>query len=118
MVSRCVGAASATTQYNLNGSRIEQSGVRKSLRRCRRCEHERKQCFLRRVCRWGEYASKSSGGTTWAVFSDERLKNIKGRFKPGLSALLQLQPLRYQYKPDNALGLPGESEEVGFSAQA
>lgn len=63
-------------------------------------------------------ASKSAGGTSWAVFSDERLKNIKGPFTRGLNTLLRLQPIRYQYKPDNTLGLPGESEEVGFSAQA
>ncbi|PYS57935.1 MAG: hypothetical protein DMF74_24845, partial [Acidobacteria bacterium] len=47
-----------------------------------------------------------------------RLKNIKGRFTPGLKALLKLQPIRFQYKPDNPLGLPGGGEEVGFSAQA
>jgi trimeric autotransporter adhesin len=63
-------------------------------------------------------ASKSAGGTTWAVFSDERLKTIKGRFTPGLSALLQLQPIRFEYKADNALGLRGAGENVGFSAQA
>ncbi len=63
-------------------------------------------------------ASKSAGGMSWAVFSDERLKNIKGRFTPGLSVLMQLQPIRYEYKPDNALGLKGEGEAVGFSAQA
>jgi hypothetical protein len=63
-------------------------------------------------------ASKSSGGTSWAVFSDDRLKNIKGHFKPGLETLLRLQPIRYRYKPDNALGLPSGNDEVGFSAQA
>ena len=62
-------------------------------------------------------ASKSSGGTSWAVFSDERLKNIKGTFTPGLKTLLQLQPLRFEYKPNNALGLPSGAEELGFSAQ-
>src|SRR5205807_1622330 len=30
------------------------------------------------------------GGGSWAVFSDERLKNIKGRFTPGLKAVMQL----------------------------
>ena len=62
-------------------------------------------------------ADKSSGGTTWAVFSDERLKNVKGRFTPGLKALLQLQPIRFQYRRDNALNLPSGNDEVGFSAQ-
>ena len=62
-------------------------------------------------------ASKPGGGT-WAVFSDERLKNIKGNFNSGLSAVMKLQPLRYEYKPDNALGIKSEGEHIGFGAQA
>jgi Chaperone of endosialidase len=31
---------------------------------------------------------------------------------------MQLQPIRYEYKPDNALGLKSEGEHVGFGAQA
>jgi endosialidase-like protein len=57
------------------------------------------------------------GGGTWDVFSDERLKNIKGRYNTGLKALMQLQPLRYEYKADNALGIKSEGEYVGFGAQ-
>jgi hypothetical protein len=63
-------------------------------------------------------ASKSAGGGSWQVFSDERLKNIKGRFNSGLKAVMQLQPIRYSYKPDNALGLQSEKEQIGFGAQA
>jgi hypothetical protein len=62
-------------------------------------------------------ASKPGGGT-WAVFSDERLKKIKGNFNSGLSAVMKLQPLRYEYKPDNALGIKSEGEHIGFGAQA
>ncbi len=62
-------------------------------------------------------ASKSGGGS-WAVFSDLRLKNIKGNYTSGLSAVMKLQPLRYQYKPDNALGIKSEGEYIGFGAQA
>jgi len=62
-------------------------------------------------------ASKVGGGS-WATFSDERLKNIKGHFTPGLIAVMQLQPLRYEYKRDNALNLRSAAEHVGFSAQA
>jgi len=58
------------------------------------------------------------GGGSWDTFSDERLKTIKGRFTPGLKALMQLQPLRYEYKPDNALGLTSSGEHIGFGAQA
>lgn len=58
------------------------------------------------------------GGGSWDTFSDERLKTIKGRFTPGLAAVLQLRPIRYHYKPDNALGLRSVDEHIGFSAQA
>lgn len=63
-------------------------------------------------------ADKSLGGGSWQFFSDERLKNIKGRFDSGLKAVMQLQPIRYEYKRDNALGLPSQVEQVGFGAQA
>jgi hypothetical protein len=62
-------------------------------------------------------ASKPGGGT-WAVFSDERLKNIKGRFTTGLKAVMQLQPIRYEYKQDNALGIKSAGENIGFGAQS
>jgi len=58
------------------------------------------------------------GGGSWDVFSDERLKNIKGHFNSGLKAVMQLQPLRYEYKQNNALGIKSEGEHVGFGAQA
>lgn len=61
-------------------------------------------------------ASKTSGGS-WSVFSDERLKTIKGSFTRGLQAVMRLQPLRYEYKPDNALSLKSGEEAVGFGAQ-
>ncbi len=63
-------------------------------------------------------ADKSLGGGSWQFFSDERLKNIKGHFNSGLKAVMQLQPIRYEYKRDNALGLQSEVEQVGFGAQA
>jgi hypothetical protein len=62
-------------------------------------------------------ASKVGGGS-WQSFSDERLKNIKGDFNRGLSDVMRLHPLRYEYKTDNALGLKSEGEHIGFGAQA
>lgn len=59
-----------------------------------------------------------TGGNTWLAFSDERLKNIKGNFNSGLKAVMQLQPIRYEYKQDNALGLKSNGEHIGFGAQA
>jgi len=58
------------------------------------------------------------GGGSWGTFSDERLKTIRGRFSPGLNALMRLQPLRYEYKPNNELKLKADGEHIGFSAQA
>jgi hypothetical protein len=46
------------------------------------------------------------------------LKNIKGKFNSGLKAVMQLQPIRYEYKQDNALGLTSNGEHIGFGAQA
>lgn len=58
------------------------------------------------------------GGGSWLNFSDERLKTIKGRFNPGLKAIMQLTPIRYEYLKNNALGLKSEGEHVGFGAQS
>jgi hypothetical protein len=62
-------------------------------------------------------ASKPGGGS-WSVFSDERLKTIKGGFNSGLKAVMQLQPLRYEYRRNNALSLKSNEEHIGFGAQA
>lgn len=62
-------------------------------------------------------ASKVGGGS-WQSFSDERLKTIKGNFNRGLSAVMRLQPLRYEYRRNNALGLKSEGDHIGFGAQA
>jgi endosialidase-like protein len=62
-------------------------------------------------------ASKAGGGA-WLVFSDERLKTIKGNFTSGLKAVMQLQPLRYVYNQNNSLGFNSSVEHVGFGARA
>ena len=61
-------------------------------------------------------ASKVGGGS-WATFSDVRLKDINATYDAGLKEVLKLQPVRYNYKTDNALNIPDEGEHVGFSAQ-
>ena len=61
-------------------------------------------------------ASKTGGGS-WLAFSDRRLKNIKSPFNTGLKAVMQLQPVRYEYRSNNALSLQSEGEHVGFAAQ-
>jgi hypothetical protein len=62
-------------------------------------------------------ASKSGGGS-WQTFSDQRLKKINGSFDSGLKAVMRLQPLRYEYKPGNAMGIQPVGERIGVSAQA
>ena len=62
-------------------------------------------------------ASKAGGGS-WQTFSDERLKKIRGPFTSGLNAVMQLQPLRYEYRANNAMGLPSVGERIGFGAQS
>lgn len=62
-------------------------------------------------------ASKVGGGS-WLTFSDERLKKISGGFNSGLKAVMQLQPLRYEYRPDNPAGATPNGEHIGLSAQA
>jgi hypothetical protein len=57
------------------------------------------------------------GGGSWGTFSDARLKNLHGDFVAGLSEILKLQPVRYRYKDDNALGIQDSEEHVGFVAQ-
>src|ERR1043165_8145973 len=61
-------------------------------------------------------ASKPGGGS-WNSFSDIRLKNIRGKFNTGLNAVMQLQPLRYEYRANNAMGLKSDGEHIGFAAQ-
>ena len=58
------------------------------------------------------------GGGSWATFSDERLKNIKGEFTSGLDEVMKLKPIRYEYKADNAEGITSEGEHIGFGAAA
>jgi hypothetical protein len=57
------------------------------------------------------------GSSSWATFSDERLKNIKGGFVAGIDELMQIAPIRYRYKRNNPLGIRDEHEHVGVSAQ-
>jgi hypothetical protein len=65
----------------------------------------------------GGNASKTVGGITWVVYSDRRLKDLHGDYNKGLSEILALQPILFNYKVDNPLDLPSDNEEVGLIAQ-
>ena len=57
------------------------------------------------------------GGGSWGTYSDGRLKNLNGSFNSGLSQVLKLNPVRYRYKSDNALGIRDTDEHIGVVAQ-
>jgi len=57
------------------------------------------------------------GGGSWGTYSDGRLKTMNGSFGSGLDQVLQLHPIRYRYKPDNALGIHDAEEHIGVVAQ-
>ncbi|NUN05692.1 MAG: tail fiber domain-containing protein, partial [Bdellovibrio sp.] len=57
------------------------------------------------------------GTSTWTIASDERLKDIRAPFTRGLAAVNDLNTVYFNYKKDNALGLPSEKEYVGIKAQ-
>ena len=57
------------------------------------------------------------GTGTWTIDSDERLKDVNGDFTRGLDALSGLYPSYFNYKQDNARGIPSDREYVGLIAQ-
>jgi hypothetical protein len=57
------------------------------------------------------------GGGSWGTYSDGRLKNLNGSYHSGLSQVLKLNPVRYRYKSDNAMGIRDTDEHVGVVAQ-
>jgi hypothetical protein len=62
-------------------------------------------------------AKKSSGGTSWEVLSDSRLKQDVGPYELGLNEILQLRTVRFRYSDDTKRGLSSTEAEVGFIAQ-
>jgi hypothetical protein len=62
-------------------------------------------------------ADKASGGTSWATWSDVRLKNVDGAYERGLAEVAKIDTVRFHYKKDNALHLPSDSQEFGVIAQ-
>jgi hypothetical protein len=62
-------------------------------------------------------AEKSSGGTSWGVFSDRRVKKDVRDYENGLNEVLKLRPVRFHYRDDPKRGLNSVNEEVGFIAQ-
>jgi hypothetical protein len=57
------------------------------------------------------------GGGSWGVFSDGRLKTVEGTYDAGLDTILKLNPIRYRYKEQNAMGIRDHQQHIGFVAQ-
>ena len=62
-------------------------------------------------------SADKTGGGSWGTYSDARLKTLHGAFSPGLSQILKINPVRYRYKEENALGIRDHEEHVGLVAQ-
>ncbi|MGE3802177.1 MAG: tail fiber domain-containing protein, partial [Candidatus Kapaibacterium sp.] len=62
-------------------------------------------------------AGKTVGGTTWLNLSDGRMKDVQGNYTKGLADVLELNPVVYRYKPENAWGAPSDVDQYGFIAQ-
>ena len=62
-------------------------------------------------------ASKQGGTTAWVVTSDGRLKDIHGEFTRGLADLMNIQPVSFNYKKDNPLGISSNESYIGVIAQ-
>jgi hypothetical protein len=56
------------------------------------------------------------GGGSWQASSDQRLKDVRGNFTPGLD-VLQLNAVKYNYKKDNPRNHESDIEYIGFIAQ-
>jgi hypothetical protein len=74
----------------------------------------------------GTGVAYKAGGGTWTAPSDERIKTVLGDYAPGLEEVLQLRPITYVYKandapPDgtsaHAQAASDQTEFVGFVAQ-
>ena len=60
---------------------------------------------------------KKPGGGSWSTTSDIRLKDVQGSFTRSLNDLIKLNPIKYNYKKDNAEKLPSDKSYIGLSAQ-
>ena len=60
-------------------------------------------------------AAKTTGGNTWTIISDERLKSDISPFNDSLSQLKKLKPVTYKY--NGKAGIPSDKEHVGLIAQ-
>jgi trimeric autotransporter adhesin len=68
-----------------------------------------------RFSNFGAGTLQTDANGNLSVSSDERLKNIQSNFTRGLSDIVKLTPILYQWKPET--GFDASSTYAGFSAQ-
>lgn len=68
-----------------------------------------------KVDNFGSGTVTSDAGGNLTVSSDERLKNIEGKFYKGLDAIMCLEPIIYSWNEKS--GMETQGKYVGFSAQ-
>lgn len=61
-------------------------------------------------------AAKTGGGS-WSVLSDARLKDIHGNYTRGISEIMKLRAVAFNYKEGNPKGYSSKENYVGFVAQ-
>lgn len=63
---------------------------------------------------------RKPGSNAWTIVSDQRLKNVNGIFNKGLNEIIQLNPIRYNYKNNGERKFEQQvlnTEFTGFLAQ-
>ncbi|MBM3120288.1 MAG: hypothetical protein FJ006_12235, partial [Chloroflexi bacterium] len=55
--------------------------------------------------------------STWTIASDIRIKDVVGPYNRGLAEILQINPILYTYKENNALGIIDPGQHIGIAAQ-
>ncbi len=63
---------------------------------------------------------RKPGTNTWTIVSDQRLKYVNGNYTKGLNEILQLKPIRFNYKNNGSRTFEKEvldTEFAGFLAQ-
>lgn len=57
------------------------------------------------------------GGSTWGVWSDASLKDIRGDYDRGLNEVVALNPIEFTYKKDNPMDYDSIPVHIGLIAQ-
>ena len=62
-------------------------------------------------------AFTNSGNGNFSILSDIRYKDVTRKFERGISDILKIDTIKFNYKKNNPLGSDSEKEYVGVSAQ-